>query len=435
MKVRRLFPDLGPLHFHRDFRLIWLGQLVNNLGSEITRVALPYQLYVLTHSVVALGALATVQLAALVIFALLGGAIADASDRRRLLFRTQAGLCAVSVCLAGLSFSGIVAPWHIFVLALISGIFSAVDRPARQSMLPRLVDRPRLTAAIALNSMGQQTARILGPGLGGVMIASVGLPAAYALDALTFGAAIAALVAIADIPPIDMTSRPNWGAMVEGIRFLARTPILLSAFAIDLDAMVFGFPAGLFPVLALDVFHVGPTGLGMLTAARSVGAVLGVSTSGWVRGIRFQGRVVIGAVMVWGVAIALFGLTSYFPLALLFLVLAGAADNISAILRSTIMQLSAPDGLRGRVSALSLMVTNGGPRLGDMEGTGVAALTSAQVSVVSGGLLCILGLGVVLWRLPQLISYDAWKAVAEPGPDSLPGPPSGEAAMALSPPG
>jgi MFS family permease len=405
--------DVEPLRQHREFRLLFAGQLVNNIGTMVTQVALPYQLYVLTHSALALAALATSQLLAHVIFSIAGGPIADAMDRRRLLFRTQLGLLSVSGALTLLALTERTAPWELYVLAFLAGIFQAVERPARQAMVPRLVAPERLTSAIALNMASMQTARAAGPALGGAIIAWAGVAAAYALDTFSFAAGLAALVAISAMPPAEGVSRPSWQALAEGVRYVVKSPVLLSGFAVDLNAMVFGFPGGLMPVLALDFFHVGPIGLGLMMAFRSGGAMLGALFSGWCRRVRYQGRVVIAAVAVWGAAITLFGLTTIFPLALALLLLGGAADNISAILRNTIVQLSTPDALRGRVSALNSMVTGSGPRLGDLESTSVAAFTNAQVSVVSGGVLCLLGLLVVVRLLPQLMAYDAQAAVRE----------------------
>ncbi|MDE3074491.1 MAG: MFS transporter [Chloroflexota bacterium] len=431
-RLRTLALNVEPLRAHRDFRLIFFGQVINNLGSQATQVALPYQLYLLTGSALALGALATIQLVAILGFSLAGGAIADAMDRRRLLLCTQTGLCSVSTALAVLALLQRTAPWHIFVLAFAQAVFFAVDRPARQAILPRLVSRDRLTAAIALNQAGVKAAQVTGPGLGGVLIASLGLGAAFGLDAVSFIAGLAALASIPALAPLGEAARPGWTTIREGLQYVVRAPAVLSAFAVDLDAMIFGLPVALFPILALQQFHAGPTGLGLLVSAPAAGAVLGVATSGWLRGVRFPGRVVIGMVALWGLAITLFGLTPYLPVALLFLAVGGAADAISAILRWTIIQLNAPDHLRGRVTSLNSMVVNAGPRLGDVEATSVAALTNAQVAVVSGGLLCLLGLVFVVRWFPVLASYDVTEYRVSGAESRVPGPDPGVAAAAAA---
>ncbi|MGH2365071.1 MAG: MFS transporter [Chloroflexota bacterium] len=422
--LRNLTLDLSPLRHHREYRAILIGQAINGMGAQVTRIALPYQLYVTTHSALALGALSSVQLAGILLFSLVGGAVADAVDRRALLFCTQTALCAVSTCLALMALANQSTPWLLFLLAFLGSAFSALDSPARSALIPRLVTRERLSAAISINQATYQTASVIGPGLGGLLIAWGGLPAAYGVDAATFSAAFIALLALPSIPPLHDVPRPSLESVREGLRFVRRVPVILSGFVIDLDAMVFGLPVALFPVLALDFFHAGPQGLGLLVSAPAAGAVLGVVTSGWLQRARWQGRVLIGVVGVWGAAITLFGLMPSLPLAMLFLAVAGGADAISAILRSTINQLTSPDALRGRVSSLHMMVVTSGPRLGDIEATMVASATSAQFSVVSGGLACLLGLVLVARRFPELARYDATAAIAameaEQGPRELP---------------
>jgi MFS family permease len=378
----------------------------------MTRVALPYQLYVLTHTPLSLGGLAAAQLAPFVAFSLFGGSVADAVDRRKLLLCTQSGLCLVSAALAVLAFTGWASAWAIYVLAFVAASLMAADRPARSSMMPRLVPADRLSSALALSHVSLNTARVLGPAAGGVVVGTLGVTAAYGIDALTFSAALAALLGIAAIPPLSQTARPGLKAMAEGLRYVGRTRVVLGAFAIDLNATILGMPVALFPVLALDVFHVGPQGLGLLAAAPALGAVLGLLFSGWARKARYQGRVVLAAVAIWGLTFTVFGLVPWFPVALLLLLVAGAADAISSMLRWTIIQLTTPDVLRGRVAALNSMVIYGGPRLGDIESTAVASITSAQFSVVSGGLACLLTAGLVARWAPGLVHYDAFETAA-----------------------
>jgi predicted MFS family arabinose efflux permease len=265
-----------------------------------------------------------------------------------------------------------------------------------------------LPSAIALNQLVFNTTSVIGPAIGGVILGTVGLAPAYVLDVVTYSAAMLAVVLIRPLPTLDPLARVSIAAVREGLAFAARKRVILSTFAIDLNAMIFGMPAALWPVLALDVFHAGPTGVGLLAAAPGVGATLGALLSGWVGRIRRIGRAVIVAVAIWGAAIVAFGLASFsFGLALLFLAIAGAADVLSAVFRSTIVQLETPDELRGRVSALHILVVTSGPRLGDVEAAAVAAVAGAQFSVVSGGLLCLLGVVAVARIFPELASHVA----------------------------
>jgi len=408
--------DVTPLRLDRDYRYLWGGQVVSGMGNQMTRIALPYQVYVLTGSTLAVGLLTAVQLLPILAFSLGGGAIADAVDRRRLLLITGSGLALCSLALAWLALSGSRSLLAILAVAFVAASLAAIDQPARSSAIPRLVPAARLPAAIALNQLNLQTASIVGPAVGGIVIATVGLPAAYALDVVSFSAAIGTLLAISPLPPLDRAVRPSLNAILEGLRFARRRPLILSTFAIDLNAMIFGMPTSLFPALAVSVFGVGAVGVGLLAAAPAVGAFLGAFLSGWVTMVRRRGRAVIVAVLAWGAAIVGFGLATFsFPLALLLLAVAGAADVLSAVFRSTIVQLETPDELRGRVTAIHILLVTSGPRLGDIEAAAVAALIGVQASVVTGGLLCLLGVFVVHRLFPQLDAHVAPVSEVEGG--------------------
>jgi MFS family permease len=406
--LRRVLLDVTPLRLDRDYGYLWSGQVVSGMGTQVTRIALPYQVYVLTGSTLAVGLLTAVQLLPILAFSLGGGAIADAVDRRRLLLITGSGLALCSLALAALALSTSPSLLAILAVAFVAASLAAIEQPARSSAIPRLVPAARLPAAIALNQLNLQTASIVGPAVGGIVIATAGLPAAYALDVVSFGAAIGTLLAISPLPPLESAVRPSVTAVMEGLRFARRRPLILSTFAIDLNAMIFGMPTSLFPALAVSVFGVGAVGVGLLAAAPAVGAFLGAFLSGWVTTVRRRGRAVIVAVAAWGAAIVGFGLATFsFPLALLFLAVAGAADVLSAVFRSTIVQLETPDELRGRVTAIHILVVTSGPRLGDIEAAAVAALIGVQASVVSGGLFCLLGVVVVHRLFPQLNAHVA----------------------------
>jgi MFS family permease len=385
---------------------MWAGQAVSGIGNQITRIALPYQVYVLTGSTLAIAGLAAAQLVPILIFVLGAGSLADAVDRRRLLLGTQLGLAVCSlalVCLALVTAPSLAA---IFAVAFLASALSAIEQPARSSSTPRLVPPQRLPAAIALGQLNFQVGSVVGPAVGGVLIATVGLGGAYFVDVVTFSASLIAILAIAPLPPLGAVVRPGLAAVREGLRFAARRRVILSTFVIDLDAMIFGMPTALFPVLALDVFRTGPAGLGLLAAAPAVGAFLGALLSGWVSTVRRTGRAVVIAVVIWGMAITAFGLSTFsFVLALVFLAIAGAADVLSAVFRSTIVQLETPDALRGRVTAIHILAVTSGPRIGDIEAAGVAAIIGAQASVVSGGLLCVLGVAAVVRAFPELLTH------------------------------
>jgi len=426
-RLRGLIVDVEPLRRDRDFRLLWIGQVVSGLGRQVTTIVLPYQLYVLTGTPLAIGALALVQVVPIMAFSLGGGVVADAVDRRRLLLLTQAGLAAASVALAGLALLPATPVLAIYAVAFVAAGLGAIDQPARSSAVPRLVPRERLPAAIALGQLNFQAAGVVGPAIGGLVLATLGIAACYVFDAITFAAAIGALVLIAPIPPAHGAVRPSLSAIAEGLRFARRRRAILATFAVDLNAMIFGMPTALFPILALDVFRVGPAGLGLLAAAPAAGAVIGALLTGWVGRVRRTGRAVLWASAGWGLAIVAFGLCTFsFPLALVFLAAAGAADVITAVLRSAIVQLITPDGLRGRVTSIHILVVTGGPRLGDVEASAVASLAGAQLSVVSGGLLCLVGLAAIVRSFPELAAFDMRKAAGlegrPPEPVPVPGP-------------
>jgi MFS family permease len=405
-RLRGVLADTAPLRLDRDYRWLWTGQAINGIGTQITRIALPYQVYVMTGSTLAVAALTLAQLIPILIFALGAGSVADAVDRRKLLFATQLGLLACSSALLALSLQPAPPLIALYVVAFASAGLSAVDQPARSSSVPRLVPPQRLPAAIALNQLNFQVGSVVGPAIGGILIATVGLPGAYFADVLSFIASLIGVAAIAPLPPLGVVTRPGLAAIREGLRFVGARRVILSTFVIDLNAMIFGMPTSLFPALALDVFKVGPGGLGLLAAAPAVGAFLGALLSGWVSAVRRVGLAVIVTVVIWGVAIALFGLSTFsFPLALVFLAIAGAADVLSAVFRSTIVQLETPDTLRGRVTSIHILVVTSGPRLGDIEAATVAAFIGPQLSVVSGGLLCVAGVAVVARVFPELAAH------------------------------
>jgi MFS family permease len=402
-----VFVDITPLRVSRDYRLLFAGQMVSWLGRQLTIVAVPIEVYDITRSSFAVGLVGAAALGPLVVLSLAGGAIADAIDRRRLLLVTQVLLGATSAGLALNAQASHPRLWPLYVLSAMTAGLSGVDLPARNAMLPRLVGRDLFAAAAALGQLVFQVGGVAGPALAGLLISRVNVAAAYWIDTATFGVAALTVLLMRPQPPEDGGRRAGLESIREGLRYLRGRRVLVSTFVIDLDAMVFGMPRALFPALGADLFGGGATTVGLLFAAPGAGALLGALFAGWVGRVRRQGMAVLVAVAVWGVAIAGFGLVGWLPLALLLLAIAGAADVVSAVFRNTILQLSVPDALRGRLSSVHIAVVTSGPRLGDVEAGAVAALVSPQFSVVSGGVACILGVLAVHAWAPGLARYDA----------------------------
>ena len=409
--------DTTPLRTSRDFRLLWTGELVSETGSQIALVAIYVQVFALTGSVVAVGLVGLVQLVPLAFAALLGGPVIDTHDRRRLLLIGQCGQAAGSALLLSGAMAGEPPLALVYAGAAIVAGFGGFSLSVRSSMTPNLVPNDQLPAALSLNQVMWNTSLIVGPLVGGVVIDQAGFTWAYGIDVVTFAATIVAcLLMRAQVPqgrPADEEREAEAGALsrgwqdiTEGFRFLRGRRVLQSTFYADLIAMIFGMPRALFPVLALTQFGAGPEIVGVLFSAVSVGALLGALSAGWVSRIRRQGLAVVVAIGVWGLGIVGFGLSGgSLPLAAACLAVAGAADVISAVFRSTILQTTVPDNLRGRMSAVHILVVVGGPRVGDVEAGLVAALTTPTIAVVTGGLACIIGVGVLALAVPEFVRY------------------------------
>ncbi|MGH9300671.1 MAG: MFS transporter [Acidimicrobiales bacterium] len=407
MARRRILTDVTPLRRFPQFKRLWSGQLVSVLGTQLTVVAVPYQLYRATHSSFDVGLLSLAQLGPLLAGSVIGGSIADAADRRRLLLVTQTLLAATSVGLAVNATLVHPAIWPLFVMTGLAAGLSGVDSPTRSAVFAGLVDRRSFASAAALNQMVFQVGGVVGPALAGILLGQFGLGPVYWVDVATFGVALLAVAGLDPLPPGEGSAKFGLSSIAEGFSYLRGRQALQATFVIDLDAMVFGMPRALFPALGLGRFGGGAGVVGLLYAAPGAGALLASLLTGWVGGVRRQGRAVVVAVVVWGLAITAFGFAYWLPLALGFLALAGAADVVSAVFRNTILQLSVPDVLRGRLSAIHIAVVTGGPRLGDTEAGAVAALLGNQVSVISGGLMCVAGALVIGSLMPALARYDA----------------------------
>ena len=402
--LRALAIDVGPLRRHRDFRLLFYGQAVTFLGSMITYVAIPYQVYRLTGSSFIVGMLGLVEFVCMLSMAFLGGALADSVDRRRMVQLTELALLLTSTLLLGNTLLPHPSVLVLFVAASLATMLDSLQRPSLDALLPRLVPREDILAAGALSSLRGTAGMIGGPAVGGLLIAGLGLASTYAVDMLTFAFSLAMLHRMVSVPPPPEAARPSLRGVADGLRFARSRPELMGTYLVDINAMFFGMPNALFPAIAAS--YGGPRVLGLLYAAPAVGAFLATLTSGWATRIHRHGLAVLWAAGGWGVGIALFGLVHSLPLALLFLCLAGAADMISGIFRMTIWNTTIPDHLRGRLAGLELISYSSGPTLGNVEAGSLAALTTPRLSVGIGGVACVVGTLALAAVLPAFRRYD-----------------------------
>jgi MFS family permease len=406
-RLRSLAIDLGPLRRHTAFRRLFVGQTISTFGSEIAAVAAPYQLYQLTHSTLQVGLLSLCELVPLLTLTLAGGAIADAFDRRLIALRTEAALTVVAALFAANAAVPHPHVWAIYVLVTLAMALFSIGVASMRTVVPRLVAEDELVAANAIEAVYSSTTSVAGPALGGLLIATLGLTGAYALDAVTFLASIWSVYRLPALPPLHQADRPSLRSIAEGFRFVRRSKVLFGQMLVDSNAMIFGMPRALFPALAVGRFHGGATVVGLLFAAPYAGALASSLVSGPLARIRRQGLWVTVAAALWGAAIACFGFAHPLWLALLLLAAAGAADNVSAVLRSTILFTVTPDNLRGRLIGIEFAQVASTPALGNLEAGVVASLTSVRFSIVSGGLACVAGTLLVALAVPALVRYDA----------------------------
>ena len=400
----RLLVDTRPLRVSRDFRRLWIGQAVSFFGSTITMAALPFQVFHRTGSSFAVGMLGLAQLGPLLLFSLVGGALTDAVDKRRLLLTVTgvALLCSSALTLnASLDHPQL---WLLYVLGAATSATFAVTFPVTRSLLPLLVEEALRPAAFALQSTYGSFGMMAGPAIGGVLIGAFGLTTAYAVDVATYLIAFVVFAGIAPAPPIDAASRASVGSILVGLRFLRGHPVVMSTFAIDLLAMVFGMPRALFPALT-ERLGGGPVLYGLLLSSVAAGAFVASMTSGWTTHVVRQGRAVLCAVTVWGVAIAAAGLVRAPLFVLVMFAIAGGADMISGVYRSAIAADVTPDDLRGRVSGVELAVYAGGPVLGDIEAGVVGGVAGVPFAIVSGGVACALAAAAFAVGVPSFARY------------------------------
>jgi MFS family permease len=414
--VRHLGIDTRPLRESPPFRRLFVGQAISYIGGEITFVAIPIQLYRLTHSTLQVGLLSLSMLFPLLVAPLVGGAVADAIDRRKMLLVTEAGVALTSVGLAANAFLAHPRVWALYALAAVGTAVFSFGLPALRALLPRIVAEDQIVAASALEGTYHNFAAVAGPAAGGLVIAGIGYTGTYLIDVGTFAVSLASIWFLPPIPPAPDAERASLRSIVDGFRYVRTKRELLGIFLVDTNAMIFGMPMALFPALGV---HFGGASkatdslyTGFLYAAPYVGALAASAFSGALSEVRRQGRWVIVAASLWGAALTLFGFADAFWLALALLAVAGAADFVSAVLRSAILLTATPDDMRGRMSGIEFAQVASTPSLGNLEAGVVASVTSLRTSIVSGGLACVAGSAVLAVAIPELWHYDAKAAAA-----------------------
>ncbi|MFM9369696.1 MFS transporter [Streptomyces sp. Da 82-17] len=404
---RRILADLTPLRTSPDYRRLWIGNTVSWLGQAMTALAISLQVYDITHSSFAVGLVGLFSLVPLVVFGLYGGAIADTVDRRKLGLASSFGLFLLSLVLAGAALAGFHEVWLLYSIVALQAVCGALNSPARTSMIPRLLPPEQLPAANALGSMTTTSGTMFGPMLGGLVVGLWGYQAAYLIDAVTFTVGLYAMWRLPSMKPERGAGAAKRASVVDGLRFLATRPNIRMTFFTDMCAMVLAHPRALFPAVAVLWFAGDAKTAGMLVAAPAVGALLGSVFSGWLGRIRRHGLAILLAVASWGAAVAVFGLTRNLWLGMFFLALAGCADTVSMVFRSTMLQAATPDEMRGRLQGVFIVVVAGGPRLGDFLAGSVADLTSPQLAITGGGAACVLAVGLLALKWRGFARYDA----------------------------
>jgi MFS transporter, ENTS family, enterobactin (siderophore) exporter len=403
LRIGQIAIDIAPLRESRDFRRLFAGRFVSMAGNAVATTAANWQVYGLTHSSLDVGLLTLVASSGMFIGLLAGGMLADRHDRRTLLMAVRLPQAALAAGLMANSLLSRPQLWPLYLLTFGIGLLSGLSSPASTAATPALVGEHRLAAAAALNATASQLGQLGGPALAGILIAgSGGVASCYAIDAACFAIFAVAMTTVGPLPPETRAQRPGLRSLAEGLRYVRRNGVVGGMLLVDTNAMLFGMPSALFPALASQHFHGGSATFGLLVAAPGLGAMVGAATSGWTGRLRRPGLVIIGAGIVWGAAIAAFGLVRILPLALVFLALAGAGDLISEVLRNTLLQRYTPDPLRGRVSSLYLAQVTTAPALGNVEAGGVASLAGLEFSVVSGGLACVAGALILGALIPAL---------------------------------
>ena len=395
---------------HRDFRLLWIGLIVSVTGSQMQTVAINWHVYDLTKSAVALGLVGLFRGVPVILCSLAGGVVADAVNRRRLMMITQSVMLISAALLATITLAGLRSVWPIYLLSALASAASAFDTPARQSLMPSLVPLEDFPNAVSLSMIVFNVATISGPAIAGLLLAQSGPALIYAFNAISFLAVIIAVVAmrVSGSPELQSDRRQalSFGALKEGLQFVWRTPIMVQTMTLDFVATFFASATLLLPIFARDVLHVGAHGYGLLAAAPAIGSVITAFFMARLGTFQRQGRLVVWAVAVYGVATAAFGVSRVFWLSLLMLALTGAADTVSTVLRQTIRQLVTPNYLRGRMTSINMMFFMGGPQLGELEAGLIAALIGAPLSVVVGGFGSTIAAGLAALKSKSLMKFE-----------------------------
>jgi MFS family permease len=395
---------------HRDFRLLWLGQIVSITGSQMQFVAINWHVYLLTKSALALGLVGLFRGVPIIICSLAGGVVADAVDRKRAMIVTQTVMLLTAVLLTAATLSGLESVWPIYVLSGISAAAQAFDTPARQALMPTLVPEEDFPNAVSLGVIVFNIAIIVGPAIAGFILAETGPAIIYGFNALSFLAVIGAVIAMrtSGKPELQRGRREalSFGALKEGLRFVWQTPIIVQTMTLDFAATFFGSATLLLPIFALERLHVGARGYGFLAAAPAVGSVLTALVMARIGSFQRQGRLVVASVAVFGVATAGFGVSTVYWFSLLMLATLGAADTVSTVLRQTIRQLVTPNQLRGRMTSINMMFFMGGPQLGELEAGALAAVIGAPLSVVVGGLGALICAAVAAVKSKSLMEFE-----------------------------
>lgn len=398
--------DISLLRRNRNFTFLYIGQFVSFIGTMITSVALPYQIYTLTHSTLMVGLLSLVQLLPLLVTALIGGVFADRYHRRLLLLISEAVLAIGSLLLALNAHLATPHIWVMFVVASIMSAFNGLHRPALESIVQQIVSKQDYASVGALSSLKGNISMIGGPALGGLLIASFGVTTTYFVDVATFAVSLLSLCLMSHIPkPSSTQDDSTWVALKQGFQYAFSRQELVGTYTVDFVAMIFGMPTALFPAIAQSFG--GATVLGLLYSAPAVGGLVISLFSGWTVHVKRQGRAIAISATLWGLAIIGFGVASHFWVALFFLALAGAFDGISGIFRVMMWNETIPQHFRGRLAGIEMISYLSGPRLGDTEAGLVAAAFGITASIISGGALCIVGVMGCCYFLPKFWRYDS----------------------------
>jgi MFS family permease len=401
--------QIPPALHHRSFRLLWIGLAISIAGSQMQIWALLWHVRILTDQPIALGGIGLARILPVIVFSLIGGAVADSANRRTVLFITQSLMALVALVLAWLTYNGEITLWQIYALTAIQATALAFDLPARQALVPNLVPAKDLSNAFSMQSIAFQVGSIVGPALSGLVIAYWGQYYTYLINSVTFMAVVAALALIGPIPQRTRGTgrvQVKFADIVEGVKFILRQPVILSSMLLDFFATFFSSANTLMPIFARDILQVGVVEYGWLSAAQSIGAMAAAMIISQLKEIRRQGRTLLISVIAFGIATIMFGLARTFLGAMIALIFIGASDSVSAIIRNTIRQLQTPDYIRGRMTSINQIFFLGGPQLGEVEAGLVAQLFGAPFAVISGGIGCLLAVGWIARRWPQLRSYN-----------------------------